>query len=220
MLARKKFAYVLVLLWMLQFGGKSALNGQEHDFCTWMKLGMEYEVIPKWSLSSDLEWRTKGDVAEQDRLGWSADVEYEAVPFLKIGGGYEVHYRNRGEEDGWKFRHRYRLQATFSARVHRIKLSLRERFQQTWDDVENELRLRSRLKLAYDIPKCKLEPYVSVEMYNGLARGEKFDVTRMRYRTGVSVPLAKNWEAEAFYCRQVEEEKGKHVLGIECVYKF
>ena len=78
MLARKKFAYVLVLLWMLLFGGKSALNGQEHDFCTWMKLGMEYEVMPKWTLSSDLEWRTKGDVAEQDRLGWSADVEYVA----------------------------------------------------------------------------------------------------------------------------------------------
>ena len=217
---KRKYLYTLLLAALLSLGGWQALNGQEHDFCTWMKLGVEYEMRPKWTLSGDLEWRTKDHAGAHDRLGLSADLEYGAASFLKIGGGYEVHYRNRGEEDGWGFRHRYRLEGTLSARVGRLKLSLRERFQHTWDEMETELRLRSRLKAAYDIPRCKLEPYVSVEMYNGLAVGEKFDVTRMRYRGGVSFPLAKALEAEVFYCRQVEDVKGKHVLGVECVYKF
>ena len=73
-----------------------------------------------------------------------------------------------GGADGWKFRHRYRLEGTLSARVQRVKLSLRERFQHTFDGHRDEFRLRSRAKFAYDIPKCKLEPYASVEMYNGL----------------------------------------------------
>lgn len=216
---KKRYVCGLGLLQALLFGERNLLNGQEPDFCTWMKLAITHEVNPKWTLTSNLEWRTKENAATQDRWGVGADAEYEALPFLKVGGGYEVHYRNRGEE-GWKFRHRYRVQATFSARLHRFKLSLRERFQHTLDGVEKELRLRSRLKLAYDIPKCKWEPYVSVEMYNGLARGEKFCVARTRLRGGVTTYLARQWKAEFFYCRQIEKEKGKHVLGVECVYKF
>ena len=117
--------------------------------------------------------------------------------FLKIAAGYEVHYRNRGEA-GWKFRHRYHFDGTLSTRVHRLKVSLRERFQHTFDSNNDELRWRSRVKLAYDIPKCKIEPYASVEMYNGLNRGEKFDVQRMRYRGGVVLPLSSDWEADVF----------------------
>lgn len=220
MLRKKKRLSILLLFAVLAGSPLCLLNGQEHDFCTWTKLGLEYEMKPRWTLSSDLEWRTKGHAGTNDRIGLSADLEYEALPFLKLGGGYEVHYRNRGKEEGWKFRHRYRLEGTLSTRLHRFKLSLRERFQQTWDMAEKEFRLRSRLKVAYDIRQCKVEPYVSVELYNGLARGESFAVTRTRYRGGVSFPLGKQWEAEAFYCRQVEKEKGKHILGIECVYKF
>ena len=99
--------------------------------------------------------------------------------------------------------------------------SLREKFQHTLDgDEENELRLRTRLKLAYDVPRSGLEPYVSVEMYNGLARGEHFDVTRMRYRGGLEFPVIGRWEGELFYIYQDEPDKSKHVLGVGCVYKF
>ncbi len=35
-----------------------------------------------------------------------------------------------------------------------------------------------------------------VEMYNGLNRGERFDVQRMRYRGGVVLPLFSDcWES-------------------------
>ena len=78
----------------------------------------------------------------------------------------------------------------------------------------------ARVKLAYDIPKCKIEPYASVEMYNGLNRGEKFDVQRMRYRGGVVLPLSSDWEADVFYCRQWESKARKDIVGVACTYSF
>ena len=195
------------------------IAAQDVDNTTWAKLGVKYEVLPKLTLSSNLEWRTEDDLSMTDRWGLDVGGSYKMLSFLKIGAGYEVHYRNL-EEAGWKFRHRYHVDGTLSHRIQRVKLSLRERFQHTFNAEEKEFRLRSRLKVAYDIARCRLEPYVSVEMYNGLGRGEHFDVARMRYRTGLSFPLAERWEAEAFYCRQWERDGSKNIFGVECIYRF
>ena len=193
---------------------------QEVDYTTWLKMGAQYEVNERWEVSGGLEWRTKGDVSTTDRLGLDVAAKYKVLSFLKVGAGYEVHYRNRGDE-GWKFRHRYHAEGTLSTKWMRVKVSLRERFQHTWNAEEKEFRLRSRLKLAYDIRHCKLEPYASVEMYNGLGRGERFDVARMRYRAGLTLPLfSERWEADVFYCRQWERNGRKNIFGVDCVYKF
>ena len=205
---------------LLSVGFTCLAYAQEADYTTWAKTGVEYGLNGRLDLVGGLEWRTKDHLQTTDRWGLDVGVKYALLSFLKVGGGYEIHYRNHGAE-GWKFRHRYHADATLSARWMRLKFSLRERFQHTWNDVENELWLRSRFKLAYDIARSKVEPYVSVEMYNSLHRNEEFDVVRMRYRTGLSFPVfSENWEADVFYCRQWESEKQKNIFGMDVVYKF
>lgn len=212
----RKWVVAGMYLWSMAGG----LQAQEADYTTWLRQGVEYEVNNRLDLSGGLEWRTENKLRATDRWGLDVGAKYAILPFLKMGAGYEIHYRNRGE-DGWKFRHRYHADGVLSARWGRVKLAFRERFQHTWDDVENELRLRSRLKLAYDIRRCKVEPYVSVEVYNSLNRGDGFDVARMRYRGGFSLPLfSENWEADVFYCRQWEADGRKNIFGVDCVYKF
>ena len=210
---------VLVLPVVLWVVSSFSLRAQEKDFATWANVGFEYKLKPVLTVSGALEWRTKDDFGKTDRGGLKVGGSYKPLSFLKLGAGYETHYRNRGT-DGWKFRHRYHVDGTLSARVQRVKLSLRERFQHTFDGHTDELRLRSRAKVAYDIPKCKLEPYASAEMYNGLNRTEHFGVKRMRYRGGITLPLSKRWEADIFYCRQWEKDKRKDIVGVECVYSF
>lgn len=212
----KKIGYLLVGLLIMSH---CSLNAQETDFATWADVGFIYKVKPQFDLSGGLEWRTKNNLGTTDRWGLEIGGSYKPLSFLKLGAGYEVHYRNRGE-DGWKFRHGYRVDGTLSAAVCRLKFSLRERFQHTFDTKNNELHLRSRAKLAYDIPKCKLEPYVSVEMYNTLNHGNHFDVQRMRYRGGITLPFFDCWEADVFYCRQWERNKQKNIVGVECSYHF
>ena len=210
----------LVLLISLLGVSSFSLRAQEKDFATWANVGFEYKLKPAFTVSGGLEWRTKDDLGKTDRWGLVVGGAYSVLPFLKVAAGYEIHYRNRGEA-GWKFRHRYHFDVTLSTRVQRLKVSLRERFQHTFDSSGDEFRWRSRVKLAYDIPKCKIEPYASVEMYNGLNRGERFDVQRMRYRGGVVLPLFSDcWEADVFYCRQWESKARKNIVGVACTYSF
>ena len=218
----KKLCFCLCMALLAAFVMPEKLRAQRPDFTTWLNVGAEYELKKSgFTLESGLEWRTEDHFRQTDRVGLSVDGAYEVLPWLKVGAGYEVHLRNRGEGE-WGFRHRYKLQATFSTRLwSRLKVSLREKFQHTLDRNEpDELRFRSRLKLAYDVPRSGLGPYVSVEMYNGLARGEHFDIARMRYRGGLEFPLIGRWEGELFYIYQDEPDKSKHVLGVGCVYKF
>lgn len=195
------------------------LQAQDKDFTTWTSAGFKYKVQQDLVLSGKLEWRTKDNLDKTDRWGVDIGGKYALFPFLNLGAGYEVHYRNRGEA-GWKFRHRYHLDGTFSTRLLGFKLSLRERFQHTMKEGQDNFHLRSRLQLGYDIPKWNIAPYVSAEMYNDLSRGEHFDVSRMRYRGGVVLPLSSRWEADVFYCRQWEKEIIKNIVGVACTYSF
>lgn len=196
-----------------------SLQAQEKEFGTWTNADFEYEVKPAFTLSGGVEWRTKNKQGLTDRWGLKAGASYSLLPFLKIGAGYELHYRNK-DADGWKFRHRYRVDGTLSTKVQRFKLSLRERVQHTFDGSYDEFRLRSRFKLGYDVPTLKIEPYVSVEMYNGLNGGEHFDVKRMRYQGGIVLPFFTRWEVDLFYLRQWEQDERKNIVGVAAVYSF
>ena len=151
----KKLCFCLCMALLAAFVMPEKLRAQRPDFTTWLNVGAEYELKKSgFTLESGLEWRTKDHFRQTDRVGWNVDGSYQLLSWLKVGMGYELHLRNLDEEE-WGFRHRYKLQAILSARVwSRLKVSLREKFQHTLDgDEENELRLRTRLKLAYDVPR-------------------------------------------------------------------
>lgn len=195
------------------------LYAQKKDLVTWMNLGFECKASPSFAILGRVEWRTTDNLGATDRLGLNIGGTYNLRPFLKVRAGYEVHYRNR-EDATWKFRQRYNLDGIVSAQLQRVKFSLRERFQHTFDRESNELCLRTQLKLAYDIPECKLKPYISVEMYNSLHTGEYFKVNRMRYQSGVTVPLSDCWKADMFYSYQWKENERKNIMGMACTYRF
>lgn len=198
----------------------SALGyAQDKDFTTWTNFKVGHKINSRFTVSANLEMRTEDDVHAIDRWGLALGGEYNALSFLKLELGYETHYRNLGGE-GWKFRHRYQFGATASYRYQWLKVSLRERFQQTFDRGEAEARLRSRLKLSCAPEKSIVAPYFSVEIYQSLDDASFWRATRMRYRPGVEIDLAKNWSLDAFYCYQYEKSTGKHIAGIEVGYSF
>lgn len=72
------------------------LHAQEKDFTTWANVGLTYKVKPAFAVSGGLEWRTKDDIGRTDRWGMNIGGSYKPLSFLKLGAGYEVHYRNTG----------------------------------------------------------------------------------------------------------------------------
>ena len=124
------------------------LQAQDSDFVTWNKMKARHDVSSKVELYGDVEMRTRDALDEIDRWGFGVGTSVLLLPFLKAEGGYEYHYRNRGE-DGWKSRHRYHAGVSFTLKKRQWAFTLRERFQHTFDGRgADEFRLRTRLKAA------------------------------------------------------------------------
>ena len=204
-----------IWLFVLLFGMSFPAWAQSDDFNTWTKFKVNYKIDSRFSVSGDLELRMKDDVSRLDRWGLTVGGSYRPCSFLNLGVGYETHLRNF-----WKLRHRYHISATANFRYQWLKVSLRERFQQTFDRGDSETRLRSRLKLSYAPTKGIVSPYFSVEIYQSLDDTSFWRADRMRYRPGVEIALAKRWSLDAFYCYQYASSQGRHIAGIEVGYSF
>ena len=208
-----------IWLFVLLFGMSFPAWAQSDDFTTWTKFKVNHKIDSRFSVSGDLELRMKDDVSRLDRWGLTVGGSYRPCSFLNLGVGYETHLRNLGDSD-WKLRHRYHISATANFRYQWLKVSLRERFQQTYDRGDSETRLRSRLKLSYAPTKGIVSPYFSVEIYQSLDDTSFWRADRMRYRPGVEIALANRWSLDAFYCYQYASSQGRHIVGIEVGYSF
>ena len=208
-----------IWLFVLLVGMSFPAWAQSDDFNTWTKFKVNHKIDSRFSVSGDLELRMKDDVSRLDRWGLTVGGSYRPCSFLNLGVGYETHLRNLGDSD-WKLRHRYHISATANFRYQWLKVSLRERFQQTFDRGDSETRLRSRLKLSYASTKGIVSPYFSVEIYQSLDDTSFWRADRMRYRPGVEIALAKRWSLDAFYCDQYASSQGRHIAGIEVGYSF
>ena len=82
-------------------------------------------------------------------------------------------------------------------------------------EAKNNLSLRSRLSVKYDIPNCKVNPFVSAELYTRLDKWQAFD--KARYRAGASYKINKKNDISLFYL--YEDVNGNdpdcHAVGFE-----
>lgn len=211
----KKYSLFLLLLCYMV----PVLHAQADDFTTWTTMKISHKLTSDFTMAGKVELRTKDSMKTMDRWGMSVSGAYQLLPYLKAEGSYELHYRNRGV-GGWKFRHRYNLGITGSAKWQQMKFSLRERLQQTFSEGNTENRLRSRLKVGYEPKRGIFSPYFSVELYQAIGGAAFFDVARMRYRPGVEIEFSDKWALDMFYCYQYESDKSKHIVGVECSFSF
>lgn len=139
----------------------------------------------------------------------------------------------------WGLRHRFNVSLTGKYSFGDLQLSLRERWQYTcrpeqeadrfdFDNMEWEKKtvggkcrsiLRSRFQAEYNIPKCKVDPCVSVELFNGMA------LQKVRYTVGADWKIRKKHVVGVGYIYQTvneddDNEPDCHVLDISYKYKF
>lgn len=210
----KKESWIIFLLCCI-FG---ELHAQD-DFTTWTSLKIAHSPVSGLTVAGKLELRAKDSMKSLDRWGFAAETNYQVFSFLKAEAGYEIHHRDRGNE-GWKFRHRYRIGATGSVKWQHFNFSLRERFQQTFSNGNVENRLRSRLKAGYSPQRGIVSPYFSIELYQAIGDAAFWDVARMRYRPGAEIDISDRWSLDVFYCYQYEPDQRKHIVGVECSFAF
>ena len=83
-------------------------------------------------------------------------------------------------------------------------------------EAKDNLSLRSRLSVKYDIPNCKINPFASVELYTRLDEWKGYD--KLRYRIGGSYKINKKNSISLYYLYQSvndDDEPGGHAIGLE-----
>lgn len=80
---------------------------------------------------------------------------------------------------------------------------------------KNNTVLRSRITAKWDIPKCKVTPFVSTELYSRLDKWRGFE--KLRSRLGATLKIDKDNALDIYYLFEKAGEKGKgntHAIGI------
>lgn len=222
----------------------SPLQLAADDFGLWLGAGAEKKLGSGWSIGIDGEWRTADRVsvglsATYKIAKWlKATGGYELQDVRSDGGltGTGNYYNSTC----WHLRHRLFAGLTGTWKTGRWKFSLRERWTYTYApsyerhrmtmnselatygevttkevDAKAKNVLRSRVGVEYDIPKCPLAPYGSVELYNA------WNVEKVRYTLGAEYKLNKQNTLKIYYLFQDrkshdddEPAADLHVLGV------
>lgn len=82
-------------------------------------------------------------------------------------------------------------------------------------EAKENLSLRSRLSIKYDIPNCKVNPFASAELYTRLDKWQIFD--KARYRAGASYKINKKNSVSLYYLYQDVNgnDPDGHAIGLE-----
>ena len=204
--------------------------GAQDDFGSALSVDVTKKIVKGLNVSFEEEYRTRSDFSVTDRFSHALELSYKPVKYLKVGGAYNLINFNH-EKRGWEIRHRYYFYATGSLDAGRFSISLRERFQSTKRQgvpatatrANPKLYLRSRLKVDYNIRKCKFDPYISAEFFNTLNDPQKNGVNQWRGMAGVVYKYNKKneWALYYRYTNYIDEEEiDKHLFGIGYSYKF
>lgn len=221
-------------------GGLIASIEASHKFSKKLSAGLETEFRSRNSFRTADRVSIGGDVSYK-LLPWLkasagycllVDNNRENLTYQDDGVSY-----NNWRPSYWGLRHRFNVSLTGSYKIQRVELSLRERWQYTyrpsklidnfdfdegeWEDHEVKGKgknvLRSRLQAEWDIPKCKFDPYASVEFHT--AR----DLEKTRFIVGVNHTIKKKHEFNLYYRLQISgssDEPNIHMLGMGYTYKF
>lgn len=204
--------------------------GASYKFTKWLKASAGYIFI--YSHSLDEKKLKTDDPLIIDGIGTFYDYNIDHAYWterhrfhLSITGEYKV---GRVE---FSLRERLQYTRTNSAVTDESKYRWHQQFDENYNEIEPALNLketvpelkeskhnttlRSRLTAKWDIAKCKVNPFASVELYTRLDDWKGCD--KMRYRIGASYKINKDNSVSLFYMYQDanddDEPKG-HAIGL------
>ena len=207
---------------------KKASAGVELEF----RSRNDFRTADRVSLGADASYKLLPWLKAAAGYQLLIDNNREEITYQDDGVGY-----NNWRPSYWGLRHRFNVSLTASRKIQRVEVSLRERWQYTyrpskiidnfdfdegeWEDHEVRGKgknvLRSRLQLEWDIPKCKFDPFASVEFHTTR------DLEKTRFIVGVDHSVKKKHNFKLYYRYQVSGssiEPDIHMLGMGYTYKF
>ncbi len=213
---RKSSIWIVLSLMLVS----SALMGQdvENEMSYRTALQLNYEISKDLKLSFEPQVRFDNDLSIDKSL-LEFGLEYEIFDILYWGADYRLIISPQ-EDDPTEYYNRIAFGLTAKKKFGRFSPSLRLQYSNYADDeVSDKEFLRYKAGVKYNIPKCKITPFVSVEAFQELADNKLY---KMRYSSGLSYKIKKNNYINVSYKLDYFnlEYKNKHIIEVAYKYNF
>ncbi|PLX10538.1 MAG: hypothetical protein C0594_04815 [Marinilabiliales bacterium] len=206
----------------------SLISFAQYDFQIWANAEINKELTKDLSISFSEELRLENNA--RDANVWFSDIglNYEINKNIEVAFAYR--YINEAELNYTSKHHRFYGSLSINEKINRFQLSYRIRYQQKYSEIFSSEDgkipsddLRNRIKLEYNIRKCKLTPSASYELYYKLNyRDRRF--RKAKYTLGVEYKTTMDHKFGVYY--RIEQELNRNsamiysIVGITYAYKF
>lgn len=230
----QKTVIVLLLLLLIL----APLRSQTDDFGVWSSLEAT-KKLKNFELNGELEFRMRDNLQQVARLSGKVGVEYRIIKPLKVGVAYQYIHFYDVEYSDYQPRNRFITYLQGRQKWGNFTFSLRERIQITTKDESDRIKSsgkidtykmnpdwvwRNRLKIAYDIPKSRITPAVSVESFYQLNNPDGNVFEGMRYTLSGTYKINKKQSVELFglYDKEmnINNPENRYVAGAAYTYSF
>lgn len=218
----KKIILTLVVLLscsMVSYGQSSA---EELETNFRYRYGLDFQIKIIDGLKLDLAPELRYKDGSLDKFIFGAALSYKTFGVITWGATYkfvgepkDIGYRRDMEWCG-----RYNFDVEWGDDFGRFSPSVRVRYDNyADDDIDDKEYLRYRVKLEYDIKKCKLTPGISVEAFQEL--GDMM-LYKMRYSAELGYKFTKTFSMGVNYKFDFFnlEYKNNHIFSLGAKFKF
>lgn len=201
----------------------------------WTELELSKEIVKKVKVELNPELRNLHDL-KMDSYILEGGISYKPFKYLGIASYYRFekewdYKRKTGAYQGKNTIKRLAFDLKSGFDLSRFSFSGRVRYAQGLDSETNENEIRYRAKIDYNIKGIKINPFVSVELFNekSVTQAEKNtisgglkDINKIRYTGGLLYEINKKNDISVFYRLQDNRVKDEtsEVLGISFSHEF
>ncbi len=223
---------VLILTLVFTFMGLSSIKAQNEQYGLWLSFKVD-KNYGKLSLGAESELRTVYILRLIDRGSISLEAKYDIMKRLKVGLSYtlmnalDVKYRN------YQLRNRFTTALEYKIKFGNFRLVIDQKLRTTLKDEQKRIREDGSLdtysdnpewtwvngvEINYNIPKSKLNPFLSAQTYYTLNTGETDRLKNTRLKGGLMYKRNKRQSFKGYFLYNTNQESddnfGKFIGGI------
>lgn len=231
----------IILICILAGASTGIIQAQYQDLKGWYNLELGFDIGKRFDVGLIQEFRFKSDLKKHDSHFTQLDLSFKHNNWIeyKIGARYIFDKKSYdlvvNDYDYYKNETRIHAAIILKQKYNNFTFALRTQAQLYTDNISNRSKvndalIRERLTIEYKIPKYKLTPYFSAELfledYKDVTKKKKFGIESNNYRliTGVLWKYAKKQSIKLFYgyekqLNQVINRKD-YILGVGFKFKI
>lgn len=202
---------------------------QETSYGLWVGAELKKELFDKVVVTLAPEVRTIDWFSTRDEVLVDAIVDFDVIKFLTVFGSYRISQFYDDKKDDRFIKQRFTAGLKSKVKLSRLRLGYQFRFQNDllskYTQGENltvERNLRNKLIISYNIPKSKLTPYLSGELFYDISPEKQREFNKYRLRLGSAIPFSKRKALEVFiqFQKQLNAKKNDRQYTLGLFYNF